>query len=275
MAKRARPPTQRKAAGAERSGSVQSLLRALGILDVLVPAQDGLTLAEVVKATRLAPSTAHRLLTTLQQGRHVHFDPHGARWSIGVQSFVVGNGFLQARDMGRLCRPYLRRLVDLTGETANLAIEDEGMAVYLVQMESRQTMRAITKPGGRVFMHSSALGKAILAYLPAAEVERIVAEHGMKRFTGRTIAEARKLTAELRQIRKNAYAIDNEEYTPGLRCVASPVFDENGHPVAAISISGPTIRVTSARAAELGRIVGAAALELTADFGGKRPPAFA
>jgi IclR family acetate operon transcriptional repressor len=256
---------------AARSGSVQSLLRALSILEFLASAQEGATLAEVVRSTRLAPSTAHRLLTTLQQAKHVQFDPHGARWSVGVKAFVVGSGFLNTRDIGRLCRPLLRRLVDLTGETANLAIEDEGMAVYLVQIESRQTMRAITRPGGRAFLHSSALGKAILAFLPESEVERILAERGMKRFTRRTLDEARKLSSELKNIRKRGFAIDNEEYTPGLRCVAAPVFDEHGHPIAALSVSGPTIRVTSERASELGRMVAATANELTGDFGG-RPP---
>ena len=250
---------------------MQSLLRALGILGVVAGASEGLTLAEIVKATRLAPSTAHRLLTTLQQGRHVQFDAAGARWSIGVQSFLVGSGFLNTRDIGRLCRPHLRGLVESTGETANLAIEDEGMAVYLVQIESRQTMRAITRPGGRVFMHSSSLGKAILAHLPLAEVDRVIAERGMKRFTPRTLTDARKLGAELKQIRKQGFAIDNEEYAPGLRCVAAPVFDEHGNPVAALSISGPTIRVTAERVPQLGRIVDKAADELTAEFGGRKP----
>jgi IclR family acetate operon transcriptional repressor len=246
---------------------VQSLLRALGILDVLAPALEGLSLAEVVKATRLPPSTAHRLLTTLQQARHVQFDPHGARWSIGVKSFVIGNGFLNTRDIGRLCRPYLRRLVEVTGETANLAIEDEGMAVYLVQLESRQTMRAITKPGGRVFMHSSALGKAMLAHRPAADVDRIIAQRGMKRITGKTLVDPRKLAGELKQIRKNGYATDNEEYAPGLQLVAHRcrrARGSRGRP----SIPGQ-VRVTSGGCGP-GRVVGAAA-EMTAEFGGRRP----
>jgi IclR family acetate operon transcriptional repressor len=123
---------------AKRAAGVQSLTRALAILNAIAAREDGAALTDIVRATKLAPSTAHRLLTTLQQDRFVQFQPEGARWLIGVQAFVIGSAFIRARDVGRSARPYPRRLMEESGETANLAIIDDDMAVYMGQVESRR-----------------------------------------------------------------------------------------------------------------------------------------
>ncbi|MBV9656292.1 MAG: helix-turn-helix domain-containing protein [Acetobacteraceae bacterium] len=253
---------------AKRASGVQALTRALAILDAVAAQQDGATLTEIVRATRLAPSTAHRLLTTLQQDRFVQFQGDGARWLVGVQAFVVGSAFLRARDVGRSARPYLRRLMEESGETANLAILDDDMAVYMGQVESRQPMRAICKPGGRVFLHSSALGKAMLATMPEAEIGRILSVKGMTKLTARTTSSAARLTAELDTVRSQGFAVDDEEYTPGVRCVAAAVADENGGPLCALSVSGPTLRVTRDRVPALGALVRSVADQLTGEMGG-------
>ncbi len=256
----------------KRSDHVQALSRALAILKVLAQSEDGAKLMEVARAVGLAASTTHRLLTTMQRDRFVAFDVETAHWCVGVQSFIVGNAFRNSReDLVRLARPYLRRLVDLTGETANLAVEDEGMAVYLAQAESRQTMRAIVKTGGRVFMHSSALGKALLANRPKETIERVIAQHGLASFTDNTLTDAPAFFEELAKVKAARFAVDNEEYAWGLRCVASAIYDHEGAPVAALSISGPGLRVFPARVAELGAIVAKMAASLSKEIGGKNP----
>jgi IclR family acetate operon transcriptional repressor len=249
------------------SGNVQALTRALTILTVLAQHEDGSTLTEVARTAGLAPSTAHRLLTTLQQERFVRFDRELTRWLIGVQTFAVGNAFLHSRDAGRTARPYLQRLMEETRETANFAIEDEGMAVYLGQVQSRQLMRAIAKPGGRVFMHASALGKAMLAALPSAAAK--IRDHGLPVFTPRTIDTPPRLLRHLEQVRQQGFAVDDEEYTAGLRCVAAAVVDENGVPLGAVSVSGPTVRIPPERIGELGATVRRIAEELTMELGGR------
>jgi IclR family transcriptional regulator, acetate operon repressor len=253
---------------AKRSSNVQSLTRALSVMKTVAARGDGATLTDITKATSLAASTAHRLLTTLQQDRFVRFEAEDARWFIGIEAFVVGSAFLQARDIGRAARPYLRRLMEESGETANLAIVDDDMAVYMGQVESRQTMRAICRPGGRVFLHSSALGKSMLALMPPDEVTRILATKGMRRLTQRTIDTPALITAQLAEVRAAGYAIDDEEYPPGLRCVAAAVPDEMGRPLGAVSISGPGIRVTRERLRELGPLVRSIANELSLELGG-------
>jgi IclR family transcriptional regulator, acetate operon repressor len=255
----------------EKAGGVQSLRRALSIMRVIAAAGDGATLTEIARAAKLASSTAHRLLTTLQQDRFVQFKPDGARWMVGVGAFTVGSAFLGVRDIARGARPLLRRLMEQSGETANLAILSDDMAVYLEQVECLQTVRAICKPGGRVVLHSTSLGKSMLAAMRPQEVSRILASKGMTRFTPRTIASPAQMAVELNAVRAIGYAVDDEEYSAGLRCVAAAVLDEHGEPIGAISVSGPAIRIARERLPQLGCLVRSFASELTLELGGVPP----
>ena len=134
-------------------------------------------LMDIARATKLAPSTTHRLLTTLQQDRFVQFEAHGARWLIGVEAFIVGSAFLQGETS------HAARAVSPSShgaERRNREPRDHrrGMAVYMGQVESRQAVRAICRPGGRVFLHSSALGKSMLAAMTPEEIGRILRPRG-------------------------------------------------------------------------------------------------
>ncbi|WP_158817788.1 IclR family transcriptional regulator [Methylocapsa sp. S129] len=254
---------------AERTGGVQSLRRALSILKVIAAAGDGVTLTEIARATDLASSTVHRLLTTLQQDRFIQFKSAGARWVIGVDAFTVGSAFLGVRDIARGARPLLRRLMEQSGETANLAVLSEDMAVYMEQVESLQTVRAICKPGGRVVLHSTSLGKSMLAAMRPEEVNRILNTKGMTRFTRKTIDTPAGMASHLSEVRAAGYAVDDEEYSVGLRCVAAAVLNEHGDPIGAISVSGPAIRVARERLPQIGSLVRAIASELTLELGGR------
>lgn len=256
---------------ADRGGQVQSLSRALAILDALSRSHDGLILTELAQTVGLATSTAHRLLTTLQQARFVRFDPIAGAWQIGVQAFIVGNAFARTRDVTMMARPYLRRLMEESGETANLYIAEEGEVICMAQVETRQMMRAIARPGGRAKMHCSGAGKAILAWLPEREVGRILERHGLAAFTERTLTTPKSLRAALAEIRARGHAVDDEEHEVGLRCVAAPVLDEHGLPVAGVSVSGPTARIPDHRLALLGALVAQTARAVTAEIGGGMP----
>ena len=252
----------------DRRGQVQSLSRALRLLEALACSHDGLTLTEVAHTVGLATSTAHRLLTTLQQARFVRFDPLASLWQVGVQAFIVGNAFARTRDVTMMARPYLRRLMEESGETVNLYVVEDGEAICMAQVESRRMMRAISRPGGRVKMHCSGAGKSILAWLPERDVGEILQRHGLPRFTDRTLTSPRTLKAALEEAQARGYAVDDEEYEIGLRCVAAPVLDEHGTPLAGLSISGPTIRVSDHRLPLLGALVVETARAITAEAGG-------
>ena len=252
------------------SGShVKSLTRALSILDVLAQNNEGLTLTTLARAVELPLSTTHRLLTTLQQRRFARFDPVTMSWQVGLQAFIVGNAFARARDIVLIARPLMRRLMEQSGETVSLYVMTDGEAICMAQVESREMMRAASRPGGRANLHSSAAGKAMLAHLPDAEMVRIVRSHGLPRMTQRTLVTIKALRANLQAIRARGFAIDDEEHTIGLRCVAAAILDEHGAPLASISLSGPTARILDARVGALGTRVSEAARSTTIAVGGR------
>lgn len=256
---------------ASRSGQVQSVSRAISILNALAVEENGLTLTELSQTVHLAPSTTHRLLTTLQQERFVRFDDQRSVWLVGLQAFAVGNAFVRSRELIGMVRPFMRRLMEESGETTNLAVEDREEAVYLAQVECREMMRAFAKPGARVPMTSSAVGKAILAARPDEQVARLLNRVGLQRVTGRSIATPAALKAALSTTRSLGYAVDDEEHAVGLRCVAAALYDEHGDPIAAVSVSGPAARVTEERVPSLGRLVRTVSYEATQALGGVLP----
>jgi IclR family acetate operon transcriptional repressor len=269
---------RRKAIGARdtdeseiRDGGVQSVDRALHIIETLAEDDEGYRLSDLAVRTGLSTSTAHRLLTTLEKRRFVQFDPTCSKWHVGAQSFAVGATFTRRRNFVALAMPYLRKLRDQTRETANLAVVDDASIIVLTRVESREIMRSLTKVGGRVAMVASGVGKAVLATYADEDVSAIIRHHGMPRLTEKSIVRASDLFRELTAIRAQGYAVDDEEARMGLRCVAAVVFNDCGEPQAAISVSGMTSRVTVEHVPELGRAVREVAAELTAAIGGVMP----
>jgi IclR family acetate operon transcriptional repressor len=250
---------------------VQSIVRALALMNCLSDAvEGGATLTELSEQVGLPSSTAHRLLTTLEQERYVRFDPEGRVWAIGVQAFITGCTFTKSRSLVAIARPHMRSLMEECGETVNLAVQDDGMAVYLAQVECRQMMRAFARPGSRVPLHCSAVGKAILSAVPDKTLSRILHQRGMPRLTVRTITAPSGLRADLERARVAGHAIDDEEHAIGLRCIAAPVFDETGDVVAAVSASGPMARIVDERVAQLAALVVGAAQAISIDMGASR-----
>lgn len=265
-----RRPARRGAKTAVRdAGQVQSLTRALALLDTLAEAADGMSLSDVAQIVGLAPSTAHRLLTTLEACRYVRFAASEGVWQVGVQSFVVGQAFRRSRNVVAMARPFMRQVMEESGETVNLYIEEGGEAVCMAQVECRQLMRAIARPGGRVKLHSSGAGKAMLAHLPASELVQVLQAHGLPRATERTLDTPKKLRSDLDLVRERGFAVDDEEHASGLRCVAAPVLDEEGRPVAALSVSGPLARIDDTALLLIGGLVRRAAGTLTEQIGGR------
>ena len=255
-----------------RGDQVQSLVRALSIMNRLADnGGDGATLTELAQQVGLSSSTAHRLLTTLEQERYLHFDTVQRLWRVGVQAFVVGNAFLTNRNLVAAARPHMRLLMEESGETVNLAVEDQGQAVYLSQVECRQMMRAFARPGGRVPLHCSSVGKALLATMSDGDVAKILHNQGLARLTVKTLGTTGALKDDLDRSRARGFAIDDEEHAVGLRCIAAPIFNENAEPLAAVSVSGPVARILDERIGLLGTVVRRHADAITASLGG-RPP---
>src|SRR5215470_5519192 len=256
-----------------REGGVQSVDRALSILETLAEDDEGYRLSDLAVRTGLSTSTAHRLLATLEKRRFVQFDRTESKWHIGAHSFSVGATFLRRRNFAAQAMPYLRKLRDQTRETANLAVVDDESIIVLIRAESREIMRSLTKVGGRVAMVASGVGKAVLATYADEDVNAIIRHHGMPRLTEKSIVRPSDLFRELGRIRRQGYAVDDEEAQIGLRCVAAVVYNSCAEPLAAISVSGMTSRITDERLPLLGRMVRDVAAELTLALGGVLPAA--
>lgn len=263
-----------KVSGSASDGGVRSLNRALSLLEDVSAHAEGVTLGDLAHHAELAPSTAHRLLKSLEARRFVTQDAERGLWFAGVQAFIVGTGFLRNRDVVGIARPFMYRVMEESGESVNLAILDGEETIYLSQVESRQMMRALAPPGGRAPLHASGVGKAMLAGLtPDAARERCKLL-GFGHYTDKTLRDASSLLADIDDARRRGYAIDDEEHAVGLRCVAAPVFNEFGEPVAAISLSGPQARIPDSRLPDLGEMIYRAACGITTAIGGKVSPGF-
>ena len=250
---------------------VQSLTRALSILEAVAKAERGLTLTDVAQRGQLPPSTAHRLLTTLEKMGYVYQAGDLGLWYVGLQAFTVGSSFLASREWVAQSHPYMRRLMEQSGETANLAILDSTDAVFIDQVQCRETMRTIVKLGSRVPLHASGVGKAIFAALPDEQIDAIVKVKGLPRITEHTITAPETMWSALRVIRQRGWSFDDEEHLPGTRCVAAPIYDEHAESLGAISIAGPSSRLADTRIKQLGPVVAHIAEDITHKLGGKWP----
>ena len=197
----------------------------------------------------------------------VEFNPTEQLWNIGPRAFLIGSKFLRRTNLVERARPILRRLMEATGETANLGVERGGQVLFLSQVETHASIRAFFPPGTLSPMHSSGIGKALLAQLSDERLDDIIAEHGLEQFTTFTLTSRLALDTDLIETRDRGYSIDAEERNAGMKCVAAPVFDASGEVVAGISVSGPSSRIPDEKIAEIGGKVAKAATELSCAIG--------
>ena len=250
--------------------TVQALDRGLAILAAVAEGA-GLTLTELATRTAEAPATVYRALVTLAGHGMVEVDPEGQVWHIGPGAWRVGSTFLRRTKVAERARAPMQALMRETGETANLGVERGDEVVFLSQIETHEAIRAFFPPGTVSPLHASGIGKALLAWGPADRSARLAAA-GLAAFTPRTLTSAADLAADLAATRARGWALDDEEKTPGMRCIAAPIFNAYGEPVAGLSVSGPAFRLPPERAAALGALVRAAADGVTAAIGGVLPP---
>jgi len=251
-------------------GTIAALDRGINLLITL--AKEGeLSLTDLALTVGMPPSTAHRVLATLEKHGFVQLDVATQQWAVGVEAFRVGSSYLERTNLVESARAEMRHLTEVTGETANLAIADQGDVVFVSQIESHNPIRAFFRPGTRSFMHASGIGKVLLANLPRAEVEKILQKKGCPEFTEKTITAPAALFANLDEIKQRGWALDDEERYAGMRCVAAPIYNSFGEAIAGVSVSGPTVRFPDNAIAEIGPVVKRAAAKITASLGGITP----
>lgn len=220
-------------------GGVRSLERAFELLEHLADAGGALTLSELTEVSGLPAPTIYRLIRTLVNQGYVRQEP-SRRYALGPRLIRLGE--TSSRMLGGWARPWLAELVDVVGETANMALLDGDQIVYVAQVPSKHSMRMFTEVGRRFPPHCTGVGKALLAQLPDDRVRGIVARTGMAAHTPTTITEPDRLLARLDEIRARGYALDDGEQEVGVRCVAVPL--PGTSTPAGLSVSGPEGRLT-------------------------------
>lgn len=250
--------------------TVQALDRALDMLELLAR-NPGQTLTELSEATALPVATVYRALVTLQGHGMVELEDPAQVWHVGAGAFRVGTAFLRRTKVVERARQPMDALMRATGETANLGMESRDEVLFLSQVETHETIRAFFPPGTKGPMHSSGIGKALLAWYPEDRVRGIIARQGLQKFTSLTLTQDSALLRDLARTRDRGYAIDDQERAEGMRCIAAPIFNAYGEPVAGLSVSGPAFRVGLSDASRIGALVKSAADQVTEATGGTVP----
>lgn len=232
----------------KRRRTIRSVDRALTILTILSDAGDEMPLNEIAFRTGLNVSTCHHLLSTLHDHGYVAQNPRGRAYFLGAQVLALSVKRARQFNLVDAAMPELRKLASETSETAHLTVLQGTDLATLIKLDSVQPVRAGSdSPVKRQAVHATASGKSILAGLADAEIDRIVGENGLARFTDATHATLDELMDDLRAVRKTGVAHDREEFEPGVTCVGSAVRDHRGTAVAAITCSMPAIRATQER----------------------------
>ncbi len=248
------------------SDLVQSVDRAIRLLEALAEKKRFVSLQAVSEETGLNASTAHRLLHTLEWHDLVRRDPSTRKYGLGLGLLRLAAALRSQLDLRVEAKPFLESLAEETEESANLVVADGHHVVYVDQAASTQPVRAFTRVGARAQLHCTGVGKAILAFLPEEE-RRAVLDGELRAYTPTTITNPLRLEQELARIRESGVSRDMGERQADVRCVASPVFDDRSRVVAAISISGPGHRLDRRRMAELEPAVRKAGRDLSRALG--------
>ena len=225
------------------NGRLSSVATSVRLLKAFSEEQVEIGISDLAKRLGLAKSTVHRLASTLLDQGMLEQNAGDGKYRLGLALFELGTLVRRKMDFTVEARPFLRTLMERTGETVHLAILDHDSVLYIITHESKQALRMGSKVGTRVAVHSTAVGKALLAFQPEEEIARIVAR-GLPASAPNTVVDGKSLRRELELVRTRSYAVDDEESEVGLRSIAAPIRNDSGSVIAAISIAGPVHRMT-------------------------------
>lgn len=254
----------------KRDYTIRSIQRAAEVLRCFTVGRPKKTLTEIVEETNLHKSTVFRILETLEELNWVAIDNRTGYFRLGFDLFGLGSAAVKGLDIYEISHSSMEKLVKLTGQSTHLVIHDNGEALYLNKLEHSESL--ISQPsniGMRQPLHCTAVGKIFLANMLEEDVREVIKNKELKKFTPKTITSEDKLFEELKKIKSNGYALDNEEIQIGLRCVASPIKDYSGKVVAAISASGLTSQFSNERLPFLVETVINASEDISSQLGHK------
>jgi len=206
--------------------------------------KSGLPLDEITEITGMAKTTVHRLLYSMGKLGYIEQDPVTTLYSLSGKFFELGTNALPYQRLTVLAKPLMQSLLLTFGESVNLAVPINGVMIYILVLESPKPHRVAASVGDYSYLHSTSVGKCVAAYLSNEKLEHALVHYGMPAMTSVTITTRTGLEQELAKVREEGVALDNEENALGIICVGGPIFASDGEPIAALSISGPGIRMS-------------------------------
>jgi len=241
---------------------IQSLDKGLYLLEVVEQANRPVTLGELWSKLQWDKATIHRLLATLERRGYLLRDQGTKQYTLGLKIYALYNSLKSNLDIQRISKPYLPELAEATGESAHLAVVVERNVVFIDRFSSSEMLSVNTQIGAREPMYCTALGKAYLAYCDNATLEQLYT-YPLEAYTQRTVTTVAQLKRQLELIRGKGYAVDDEEYIDGIRCVAAAIFNEFSTPIAMIGVSGPKHRLPAKTIEKFGNLIRETALKIS------------
>ncbi|MGO9570867.1 MAG: IclR family transcriptional regulator [Desulfomonilaceae bacterium] len=251
----------------ETGSRIQSVARALAILDALAEARGELALHEIAKRLGLPKSTTHGLISTLKDFGYIEQSSFTAKYRLGLRLFEVGSVVALGWDVRTVAAPYIQKLLDEMRETVHLVVLDKCEVLYIDKRETSESLRIASQVGMRLPAHCTGVGKVLMAYLTPEERREIIAAKGLPRYTRNTLTDAASLEVELTRIREQGYSVDNQEIMDSLKCVAAPIRDQGGNVISAISLSGPISRMQGQHFQTAVKLVTKTAAEISESLG--------
>jgi IclR family KDG regulon transcriptional repressor len=235
--------------------SLSSVKKSLQVLQAFSAEQPERSVTEISRFLNAHKSSVSRILATLATEGFVEKNPLNSKYRLGLKLLELANQVLGRYELRDLAASHMEALAQETGEIVHLAVLDKADIVYLEKKGGGQTLTVATKVGGRNPAHASAMGKVLLSGLPSEDLDDLLTWGSLARLTPRTIIERGRLLKELRQVREQGFAVDDEESFPGIRCVAAPIRGAEGRVIAAISVTVPKQRMRRQRMEEIGKNV--------------------
>jgi DNA-binding IclR family transcriptional regulator len=248
--------------------SARAVDRALTILESLAERDNGMTNAEISRRLEIPKSSASYILRALERRGYLRRDGETNKYRLGLKALSLSRRALDGLDIRRVALPELRRLMERSHLTAHLAVLDHGEAVYVEKVEAPGFVKMNTWVGRRMPIHCTSVGKALVAWLPEAEIKALLKEYGMRRRTSKTIVVSARYLQELERVREQGYAVDDEENNYGVRCVAAPIFDGLNRVVASVGVSGTTTQNDVAHLPKVAELVKEAARKVSQQVAG-------
>ena len=222
---------------------IKVLEKSIDVLDVIFKSNSPMSISQISEKLRLSPSTIHRILDTLKFRGYIEQKGQDKKYQLGLKLLELGMAKFYQIDLLSEAAPFLKELATRCNETVHLGVLEQKEVVYLAKEESNQNIRMVSRIGKRAALHSTALGKVLLAYLSEAKRRRILNTTNLTAFARNTIINKKELDEKLSLIKNKGYAWDIEENEQDVCCIAAPVKNHRGEVIAAISISSPSYRI--------------------------------